>query len=463
MPLSKEILNLSIRRIDSEKPIRIIDSLFYEPIGGRHSSAEVNRTEKHERGNKGRECYFTPVCHAVQLGISRDYTDPDSIAVLLCELHKVSLPGQVTISNSYNRSCSGVMSAAGKEGRFGTCKLHDGSKKMQVCDSYLSAIAEENDRYVNYDMNYMSCFGRRPTYPEGNVMDIAGCLPLPEGIDRLPIFPCAKRIIRQEYDGKYHYLFQWRGHNYSKVSSACELYCARLKGSPSEQEKLYAIVEYVQQLEWMHPFEDGNCRTFCGALLQILLYQNGFSPSVLKDPNCFDYLTPGQLMLEVVDGQKRYENLLKSGSARVSAVFDDVVGSISRVIKLKDWNVLTGRHFNPVHDFTVVCDAVISDLKARYPEVPTCFSIRGESREGGLSKVGEVEALRDSFQGGDDLRDKLVDLKNLLMQHTSRTECGVTRSSRRFDKMSPIAISNQEAMAKADSNRSGSAYGTFGE
>ena len=164
-------------------------------------------------------------------------------------------------------------------------------------------------------------------------MNLASCLPLPEGIEGLRIFHCAKRISRQEYDGKYHNLFQWRGRNWPRLTSACDLYCDRLNGNPTEHEKLYAIVEYVQQLEWMHPFEDGNCRTFCGALFQILLHQNGFAPACLKDPNCFDYLTPELLMHEVVNGQKRYKNLLENGHVVVSPVFDDMAGSKSKVVK----------------------------------------------------------------------------------------------------------------------------------
>lgn len=59
----------------------------------------------------------------------------------------------------------------------------------------------------------------------------------------------------------------------------------------SEQEndhKLFDIAEFIQKSEHIHPFYDANCRTFCIVLLNLLLMQNGFAPTLIDDPNKFD-------------------------------------------------------------------------------------------------------------------------------------------------------------------------------
>jgi hypothetical protein len=79
-----------------------------------------------------------------------------------------------------------------------------------------------------------------------------------------------------------------------------------------EQEALppgklaYASIDLVQKLERLHPFEDGNCRTF-SIILNKLLVQNGLRMSVMDDPNKLDGFSRAEVFQLVRDGQARVD------------------------------------------------------------------------------------------------------------------------------------------------------------
>ena len=66
------------------------------------------------------------------------------------------------------------------------------------------------------------------------------------------------------------------------------------------------IVLMTQKLERLHPFSDGNCRTFCMLLLNRELIRNKLPPCLLTNPNDFDGLSQSEMINEVLAGQNRY-------------------------------------------------------------------------------------------------------------------------------------------------------------
>lgn len=84
-----------------------------------------------------------------------------------------------------------------------------------------------------------------------------------------------------------------------------------LQQSPDASERaLNIICSAIQKLERMHPFIDGNCRTFCMVLLNGLLMQHGFKPAILNDPNDFDGHSIEELVALVKQGIARTDGLL---------------------------------------------------------------------------------------------------------------------------------------------------------
>lgn len=65
------------------------------------------------------------------------------------------------------------------------------------------------------------------------------------------------------------------------------------------------IVTLCQKLERLHPFVDGNARTFGVHLLNHLLVQNGLDISTLDDPNILDGHGVEEIVRAVREGQAR--------------------------------------------------------------------------------------------------------------------------------------------------------------
>lgn len=77
----------------------------------------------------------------------------------------------------------------------------------------------------------------------------------------------------------------------------------------SENEKLNAIINLVQGLEQIHPFYDGNIRTFAILLIQRLLFELDLKPVCFKDPNCFDCLSVAELRSKIEEAQALFGNI----------------------------------------------------------------------------------------------------------------------------------------------------------
>lgn len=87
--------------------------------------------------------------------------------------------------------------------------------------------------------------------------------------------------------------------------------------SKNDDEKILTISKIVRDLELLHPFPDGNCRTFANVLLNHLLMFYGFPPSILVNPN--------------LDGEysyKQFAEIIKTGINNTEFLIDNPLGKL---------------------------------------------------------------------------------------------------------------------------------------
>jgi prophage maintenance system killer protein len=77
-------------------------------------------------------------------------------------------------------------------------------------------------------------------------------------------------------------------------------------------EKLHHIVRLCQQLERLHPFGDGNCRTFGILLINNLLTRNGLPLTMMEDPNLLDAYSLAECVAKVREGQAQVQQWARS-------------------------------------------------------------------------------------------------------------------------------------------------------
>ncbi|MFW2532931.1 MULTISPECIES: Fic family protein [unclassified Legionella] len=96
-----------------------------------------------------------------------------------------------------------------------------------------------------------------------------------------------------------------------KIKSYLLQYEEKRKHVSGDQKKLDVIIELVQKIERLHPFIDGNCRTLVMLVLNKELIRNGFKPTMLWNPNRFDFFATEQLRQDIIDGwmlTKKYQS-----------------------------------------------------------------------------------------------------------------------------------------------------------
>lgn len=98
----------------------------------------------------------------------------------------------------------------------------------------------------------------------------------------------------------------------SKMQDIIDRYNKDIKKAKTDEEKLKVISLVPRELELLHPFPDGNSRTFSCVTLTHLLTFNGFPPALLDNPNLDNEVSHLQWIEEVKKGMKRTEELLKT-------------------------------------------------------------------------------------------------------------------------------------------------------
>ncbi len=79
-----------------------------------------------------------------------------------------------------------------------------------------------------------------------------------------------------------------------------------IKKAKTDDEKLLAIASCISQIERLHPFYDGNCRTML-ILTNKLLMQNGLPPCIYENPNRIDMFSNAEIVNEIKKGQALFK------------------------------------------------------------------------------------------------------------------------------------------------------------
>lgn len=87
-------------------------------------------------------------------------------------------------------------------------------------------------------------------------------------------------------------------------------YDLAIANASTPEKKLQVIAQYIQKLDQIHPFSDGNIRT-CYILLQKLLSDHNLPLCILIDPNYLDGYDHVGVVTMIIEGQALYQNLLK--------------------------------------------------------------------------------------------------------------------------------------------------------
>lgn len=78
-----------------------------------------------------------------------------------------------------------------------------------------------------------------------------------------------------------------------------------------QEDKLKIIAEFIHKLDLLHPFQDGNVRTFVFILANQLLIKHGFSVGIFNEPNAFDGCSCNQLTNMLSDSVEQGKVLQK--------------------------------------------------------------------------------------------------------------------------------------------------------
>ena len=105
---------------------------------------------------------------------------------------------------------------------------------------------------------------------------------------------------------------------YSKrLNKILDTYNQQMNNSETEYEKLLAISKVVRDSELLHPFPDGNGRTFPVLLMNHLLTYHGFIPVIFRDPNIDAELSYAEFVLDMKKGMETTLQLLKDPQSNV--------------------------------------------------------------------------------------------------------------------------------------------------
>lgn len=122
------------------------------------------------------------------------------------------------------------------------------------------------------------------------------------------------------------------------MNEALSIYHTRIQAASTQKEKIYAIVQLVQDCEQIHPFLDFNCRSLCIILLNILLRQQNLPLAILGDPNRFDAYSTEELYQEVLTGMENTFELIEKGelfNLSTESLFSELKNKAFFVDKLK--------------------------------------------------------------------------------------------------------------------------------
>lgn len=110
------------------------------------------------------------------------------------------------------------------------------------------------------------------------------------------------------------------------LQGVCQSYNLAIQATDKVQ-KLKVIAEHVQLIERFHFFPDGNGRTSL-ILLQRLLLQNGFLPTMLLNPDCIDGYSLTELIKEIKNGCLATKKLIQVPDYSLYGYQTQIVGHV---------------------------------------------------------------------------------------------------------------------------------------
>ncbi|MGZ8182001.1 MAG: Mur ligase family protein [Methylobacter sp.] len=122
-----------------------------------------------------------------------------------------------------------------------------------------------------------------------------------------------KSGLKAFYEAKHRVQRQFA----DKVEAIVGRFNADMIDTQSQEARLRSIALLIRELELLHPFPDGNCRTFACVLLTQLLLNYGYTPAILKNPNLDGEYSLDQWIEEIKIGMGVTESLLENPQARV--------------------------------------------------------------------------------------------------------------------------------------------------
>lgn len=119
--------------------------------------------------------------------------------------------------------------------------------------------------------------------------------------------------LKAFYEAKHRVQMQFA----QRVEDIVARFNASMADAQTQELRLRAIALLIRELELLHPFPDGNCRTFACVLLTQLLLNYDFTPAILKNPNLDGECSLDQWIEEIKIGMGVTEALLKDPQARI--------------------------------------------------------------------------------------------------------------------------------------------------
>jgi hypothetical protein len=163
----------------------------------------------------------------------------------------------------------------------------------------------------------------------------------------------------------------------------------------NEAGKLILIVELVHDLEIIHPFQDGNCRTFV-LLLNHLLIKNNLSPAILLNPNRFDGMSIDELVHDVQQGQIEYNKYI-------------VTNAIELIQAIDPYN------FNAAEFKTQLSDTLSPELHIRVSQLNSLYESIIEKNIALPKKDYHISSIAFKTPGKNAIKEPLLaEIKNLF-------------------------------------------------
>jgi len=146
-----------------------------------------------------------------------------------------------------------------------------------------------------------------------------------------PWYPNLDAATRDALDGKTSLTEFYEAKHYvqllivRKMEEIVGRYNEAIRKCEQKDEKLEVIGLLIRELELLHPFSDGNCRTFANVLLTHLLLYHNFPPAILTNPNLDAEVSLQQWVQEIREGMERTRVLLDDPAA---SLFDYAIADM---------------------------------------------------------------------------------------------------------------------------------------